>query len=243
MVKPKYYGIRQIFFFYIPMLFLLFFVLFPLYWTVVISLRHPGDVFKFPVEFLPNPATLQNFVTAWVNVGFNIYFQNSLIVAVCCVVLVTFFSIFTGYALSRFKFKGKNVFMFMMLSTQFIPAAMLIIPLFIIFRNMNLLNNLISLVIINTTMQLSFNSILMRGFVSGIPYELEEAAIIDGCTRVGAIFRTVIPILLPGIVATAAFAFVGVWNELPCGFVPIGLPKPGLVFPEHGMNCFMPLKP
>jgi len=147
------------------------------------------------------------------------YFQNSLFVAAISVVLITFFSIFVGYSLSRFKFKGKNMFMFMMLATQFLPAAMLILPLFIIFRNMGLLNNHFSLVIINTTMQLSFNSILMRGFVSGIPVELEEAASIDGCSRIGAIFRTVIPLLLPGLVATAAFSFVGVWNEFLYAFM------------------------
>ena len=96
---------------------------------------------------------------------------------------------------------------------------MLIIPLFIIFRNMNLLNSLWSLVIINSTMQLSFNAILMSGFINGIPYELEEAATIDGCSRIGAIFRTVIPLLLPGLVATGAFSFVGVWNEFLFAFM------------------------
>ena len=84
---------------------------------------------------------------------------------------------------------------------------------------MNLLNSLWSLVIINSTMQLSFNAILMSGFVNGIPYELEEAAAIDGCSRIGAIFRTVIPLLLPGLVATGAFSFVGVWNEFLFAFM------------------------
>ena len=211
--------IEKISFVYLPLLVMLAFTLFPLYWTVVTSLKRESDIIRLPIEYLPNPATFENYVTAWVSVGFSEYFQNSLFVALVCVVIVTFFSIFSGYTLSRHKFKGKNLFMFMLLSTQFIPAAMLLVPLFIIFRNMNLLNNLFSLVIINSTMQMSFNSILMRGFISGIPVELEEAATIDGCSRVGAIFRTVIPLLLPGLVATAAFSFVGVWNEFLFAFM------------------------
>ena len=211
--------INKIFVFYIPMLLVLAFTLFPLYWTIVTSLKHEGDIFRFPVDYLPNPATLENFRTAWVGVGFSTYFVNSLIVAIASMVIVTFFSIFTGYALSRFKFRFKGAFMFMLLSTQFIPVAMLIVPLFIIFRNLDLLNNHLSLIIINTTIQLSFNSVLMRGFVTGIPVELEEAAAIDGCSKIGAIFRTVIPLLLPGIVAIAAFSFVGVWNEFLFAFM------------------------
>jgi len=180
---------------------------------------HERDIVSLPIRYLPIPATFTNFITAWDVVGFNMYFRNSLFVAVLSVTLVTFFSIFVGYSLSRFKFRGKNAFMFMMLATQFLPAAMLILPLFMIFRNLNLLNNHFSLVLINTTMQLSFNSILMRGFVSGIPIELEEAATIDGCSRIGAIFKTVIPLLIPGLVATAAFSFVGVWNEFLYAFM------------------------
>jgi len=219
MIKTKHYWPKRILCFYTPLLVILVFTLFPLYWTVVTSLKFERDIIRIPIQYLPNPATFENFVSAWHTVGFSIYFQNSLIVALVSVVFVVFFSIFVGYALSRFKFRGKNAFMFMLLSTQFLPAAMLIIPLFIIFRNMNLLDSALSLIIINTTMQLSFNSILMRGFISGIPIELEEAATIDGCSKIGAIFRTVIPLLLPGIVATAAFSFVGVWNEFLFAFM------------------------
>jgi len=211
--------IKKIVLFYVPMVLILAFVLFPLYWTIRTSLLSEAYIVTLPIRYLPTPATFANFINAWDVVGFSMYFQNSLFVAVISVALITFFSVFVGYSLSRFKFRGKNFFMFMMLTTQFLPAAMLILPLFIIFRNMGLLNNHFSLVIINTTMQLSFNSILMRGFVTGIPIELEEAAWIDGCSKIGAIFRTVLPLLLPGLVATAAFSFVGVWNEFLYAFM------------------------
>ena len=219
MIKSKYYWPQKIFLFYLPLIVILAFTLFPLYWTVVTSLKHERDIVRIPIQYLPSPATFENYISAWRTVGFSMYFQNSLFVALVSVAFVVFFSIFVGYALSRFKFRGKNAFMFMLLSTQFLPSAMLIVPLFIIFRNMSLIDSPFSLIIINTTMQLSFNSILMRGFISGIPVELEEAASIDGCSRIGAIFRTVIPLLLPGLVATAAFSFVGVWNEFLFAFM------------------------
>ena len=217
--KPLKVIFKRIALLHAPLLIMLVFTLFPLYWTIVTSLKHEGDIIRMPIEYLPNPATFDNFVRAWRNVGFSVFFQNSLFIAIISMVLVVFFSVFTGYALSRFKFRGKNLFMFMLLSTQFLPAAMLIVPLFIIFREMGLLNNPLSLIIINTTMQLSFNSVLMRGFISGIPVELEEDATVDGCSRVGAIFRVVMPLLLPGLVAVGAFSFVGVWNEFLFAFM------------------------
>ena len=219
MAYSKQSLLEKITFLYMPVFVLLVFTLFPLYWTIVTSLKYESDIVSLPIEYLPNPVTLENYVNAWNNVGFSIYFHNSIIVAIASMLLVTFFSVFVGYALSRFKFKGKSLFMFMLLSTQFLPAAMLIVPLFIIFREMNLLNNPLSLIIINTTMQLSFNSILMRGFINGIPVELEEAAMIDGCSKIGAIFRVIMPLLLPGLVAVGAFSFVGVWNEFLFAFM------------------------
>ena len=138
--------LKSVFLFYLPMTVTLAFVLFPLYWTIRTSLMHESEIVSLPIAYLPNPATFINFITAWDVVGFSMYFQNSLFVAVISVVIITFFSVFVGYSLSRFKFKGKNFFMFMMLTTQFLPAAMLILPLFIIFRNMGLLNNHFSLV-------------------------------------------------------------------------------------------------
>ena len=204
---------------HLPLAAILLIICIPLYWTIVTSLRFEADMLRLPLSYIPRPATLENFATAWRVVGFDMYFQNSLFVALSSTILVTFLSIFVGYALARHKFRGKNAFMFMLLCTQFLPSAMLILPLFLIFTNIGLINNHISLIIMNTTMQLTFNSILMRGFVSGIPVELEESATIDGCSVVGAIFRVVMPLLVPGLVAVAAFAFVGVWNEFLFAFM------------------------
>ena len=225
MVRSKHAGIFKIFYMWIPLCVMLIFTLFPLYWTINTSLKYEGDINSFPVQYMPKTVTTGNFRTVWVNVNFSTFFRNSLFVTIISVLFVTFFSVFVGYALARYKFKGKGFFMFLLLATQFLPASLLIIPLFTIFRDLNLLDSPWSLIIINTTMQLSFNSILMRGFISGIPVELEEAARIDGCSKIGGIFKTVVPLLLPGLVATAAFSFVGVWNEFLFAFMFISSPS------------------
>lgn len=203
----------------IPLILFLLFILFPIYWTVVTSFKPESEITSKVISYLPKTFTFKNFYEAWNNVGFSIYFKNSLYIAVGGVLLIVLVSIMVGYALSRFKFKGKTTFMLVLLCTQFIPSAMLITPMFIIFKKIGLLNNLFALVLVNTTFQIPFNAILMRGFVSGIDYTIEEAAQIDGCSRVGAIVRVVIPLLKPGIVATGAFAFIHCWNEFLFSFM------------------------
>lgn len=198
---------------YLPITLILGFVLFPFYWTLITSLKPEGEIMKVPLKYLPSPVTLENFIDTWNTVGFGVYFRNSMIVALIAVVFIVSFSILVGYALSRFKFRGKKIIMLLLLCTQFVPGVMLLIPLFLIFKQLGLISNLGSLVIAYTTFQLPFNAILMRGFVRNVPFDIEEAAMMDGCNRVQAIFHVVLPVLLPGVVATAAFAFINCWNE------------------------------
>lgn len=211
----------------------LVFVLFPIYWTLCTSLKQEGDITRIPVKYWPSPLTFQNFSTAWNQVGFSKYFVNSLIVSLSSVMAIVLIAIMVGYALSRYEFKGKGIFMLTLLSTQFIPVAVLLIPLFNIFNGFHLIGTRTSIVLANITFQLPFNSILMRGFISNIPFELEEAAQIDGCSRLEGVIKIILPMLVPGIIATGAFAFIGCWNEFlfslmflndPNKFtVPIGL--------------------
>ena len=116
--------------------------------------------------------------------------------------------------------------MIMLLCTQFVPGAMLLIPLFMIFKQLGLTSNLLALIITYSTFQLPFNSLLMSGFISNIPEALEEAAMVDGCSRLKAIFLIIFPILLPGIVATTVFTFINAWNEFL--FALMFISKPAL---------------
>ncbi|HBF38536.1 MAG TPA: transporter [Firmicutes bacterium] len=205
--------ISKFFLFFFPLMLVMLFVLFPFYWTINTAFKRESDIMNTHIQYLPSPWTFHNFFNAWQNIGFSVYFKNSLIVSVLSVILVVLFSILVGYALGRFNFRGKKGFMLTLLCTQFIPHTMLIIPFFLIFKSLGLTSSLWSLIIVYTTFQLPFNSVIMKGFVANIPKELEEAAMVDGCSRLRAIFNVILPILLPGLIATGSFAFIGCWNE------------------------------
>lgn len=203
----------KIFLRWLPLILINVFVLVPILWTIITSLKEEGDILKKPVRYLPNPATVVNYVRAWVNCNFDQYFFNSMKISIVAVFFIVLIAIMVGYALSRFKFRGSNAFMLLLLCIQFIPHAVLLIPLFNIFHGMGLIGKPLAVILVCITFQFPFNSILMRGFISGIPYTLEEAAQIDGCSRFMAVVKVIIPMLVPGIVTTSAFAFIGVWNE------------------------------
>lgn len=203
----------KILFLYLPLTLMITWTFFPIYWTINTAFKNEGDILKRPLEYIPSAPTIENFIVAWNNVGFATFFKNSLIVGVSTVFVVIILSTLSGYALSRYKFRGKRSFLLMLLSTQFIPRAMLIIPLFIIFKNLGLVSNPLSLIITYTAVEIPFTTVLMSGFISNIPKELEEAAAIDGCTKFQALRHVILPLLLPGIVACGIFTFIYTWNE------------------------------
>lgn len=198
---------------YIPLLFSMLFVFMPIYWALVVSLKREKDIMQKPVKLIPDPATFENYKFVWSKTGFSKYFLNTIFVSGASALAVVVFAVLVAYGLSRFRFKGKKSFMLVFLATQLVPYNMLIIPLFLIFNNMGIIGSLTSLIITYTTVFLPFNAILMKSFVDGIPIEMEEAAMIDGCNRMGVIFRIVLPILAPGLVAIGSFAFLSSWNE------------------------------
>ena len=162
---------------------ILLFILFPIYWCLATSFKPSAEITSKTVTYWPAAFTLKNYSEAWTKSGFSTYFKNSLFISAFGVMFIVVISVLTGYALSRFKFKGKNIFMLILLCTQFIPGAMLITPIFIIFKNLGMLNSLFALVLVNTTFHFPFNSILMRGFVEELiiplrrPHRLMDAAV------------------------------------------------------------------
>ncbi len=218
---------------YLPLSVAVFFVLVPFYWAISLSLKREKDVFAVPLKYFPDPVTFENYVTAWQRNNFSTYFSNSLFISVCAVVLVLLFSMMNGYALSRFKFAGKKAFMLVLLCTQLLPGIIFIVPLFLTFKKLGLINTPFSIIIYYVVYQIPFNTLLMKGFMSSIPRQIDEAAMVDGASRLRVIFTIITPIILPGIVATSAFAFIGCWNEFLVAFafitsksnftLPIGL--------------------
>jgi len=136
------------------------------------------------------------------------------VVAVVVGIITVLLAILAGYSLARFRFRGKSIIILIFLATQMISIPVMIVPLFIIFKKMGLLNKLIGLIIPYTVMAIPFCTIVILGFFKQVPSSIEEAAMIDGCSRFTALFEVVVPAMLPGIVATFVFAFVSAWNEL-----------------------------
>lgn len=203
----------KIMFLYLPLTLMITWTIFPIYWTINTAFKQEGDIVKRPLEYIPSAPTIENFVVAWKNVGFATFFKNSLIIGFFTVLIVIILSTLSGYALSRYNFKGKRSFLLMLLSTQFIPRAMLVIPLFIIFKNLGLISHPLSLIITYTAVEIPFTTVLMSGFIGNIPKELEEAAAIDGCSKLQALRHVILPLLLPEIVACGIFTFIYTWNE------------------------------
>jgi multiple sugar transport system permease protein len=212
---------------------ILAFILIPFLWALSTAFKEAPEILGGGVNLLPKVVTLENFINVWNNNKFSIYFFNSLFISSISVIFIVLFSLFNGYALSRYKFKGKQLFMIILLATQLLPTVIFVIPLFIIFKKLGLINNSFSLILFYTTMQIPFNTFLMKGFISQIPVTLDEAAMVDGANRFRIIFRIIPPIVLPGLIAVGAFAFISCWNEFLVGFsfitamnkftIPIGL--------------------
>lgn len=200
--------------------FFLILVIMPIYWMVITSLKTNAEIINAQkVTYYPHEITGENYVQLFELYDYRRMLSNSIIVSVSTGLCVTLFSIFGGYGLARYSFKGKETMLIFFLVTQMIPLILVIIPLYVIFSKMGLINTHFGLFIFYLIANLPFCVITMRSFFERIPYTLEEAAYVDGCSRIGSLFRIVLPIMFPGIVAVFVFAFIGAWNELIAGTI------------------------
>ncbi|WP_052486907.1 carbohydrate ABC transporter permease [Gordoniibacillus kamchatkensis] len=197
--------------------FLSFYVLvmvFPLYWIVITSLKPQKEIFSLPVRYWPEHLTLQNYVNIFKVSKFGVYIANSLLVSVTSALIVMVIAICSAYVLARFRFRGHRQIMLGFFVTQMLPGFISLAPLYMMMSSMHLLNQRISLILMYTVILIPFSTIMLRGFFQRIPSNLEEAAMIDGCSQLSALLRVIIPIMLPGISSMFIFAFVQNWNEL-----------------------------
>jgi multiple sugar transport system permease protein len=188
--------------------------LFPLYWLLKIAVTPTRLLYGEGVRLWPSATTGENFAFVLLNSGFPTYFANSLLVAGGTALLVTLAATAAGYALSRFRFRGKAAVTFLLLLTQMFPLVMLIAPIYRLMAPIGLVDSLTGLVVVYTAFNVPFATFLMQSFLDGIPVELEEAAMIDGCSRLQALRRVVVPLTLPGMAATLGFVFTAAWSEL-----------------------------
>nr|WP_237508774.1 carbohydrate ABC transporter permease [Streptomyces sp. SID8382] len=193
---------------YLPLGLYLLFTLVPFYWMLLFALRPAGSN-----SLVPWPITGDHFQKVWNERGFGTFFQNSMVVGVASLVMTTAVALAGGYALARFDFRIKQGFMLALLASQFIPGALMLVPLFEIFKNLRMINSLGSVVIAETVFQLPLSIILISGFIKNVPMSLEEQAWVDGCGRFRAFCAVVLPLLRPGLIAVGSFAFVHSWNH------------------------------
>jgi multiple sugar transport system permease protein len=193
---------------YVPLGIYLVFTLIPFYWILLFAFRPAGST-----SLVPWPMTLDHFQKVWTERSFGVYFQNSVYVGVATLILTTVVALAGGYALARFEFKVKRAFMLALLCSQFVPGALLLVPLFQIFAKLQMINSLGSVILAETVFQLPLSMILISGFIRNVPQSLEEAAWVDGCNRFSAFRIVVLPLLRPGLIAVGSFAFVHAWNH------------------------------
>lgn len=188
-------------------------VCFPLLWMISTALKPNDETFAIPPTLIPMHPTLDQFRRLLTETPFLTYFGNSVVVALSTTALVIVIAVAGAYGLVRFRFPGRSVVAHLVLFTYMLPAVVLLLPLYLTISRLGLANSLLGLVVAYTTFALPFALWLMRSFIAGIPIELEQAAMIDGASRLAAFIEVVLPQALPGIISTALFSFILSWNE------------------------------
>jgi multiple sugar transport system permease protein len=201
------------------LVFLTAIVVLPLYVVLVTSIKPLSDV-SGTFSWWPSTLTLQPYLDIWTTIPLADYFVNSLIVVVTATVFSVAIAVLSAYALTRFSFRGARSFSLMVLSTQMFPGILFLLPLFLIFTQIQrtvgiqLNGSYLGLILTYMTFSLPFAIWMLSGFFASIPKDLEEAAMIDGTTRLGALWRVVLPVARPGIVAVSVYCFITAWGEV-----------------------------
>jgi N,N'-diacetylchitobiose transport system permease protein len=200
-------------------------MVFPVYWMVSTAFKRPFEILSFTPEFLPSPATLANFENAVNRPNFWSSVANSLIVVVAVTALSMVLAFLAALALAKFRFYGRAAFVVLIIGVQMVPLNALIIPLYIVLSRAGQVDKLTGLIVTYLTFVLPFCVWTLRGFMLGVPRDLEEASMVDGTTRFGAFVRILLPLVAPGLVATSIFAFIQVWNEFIIAYVLLNSPE------------------
>jgi multiple sugar transport system permease protein len=187
----------------------------PVYWMATISLKSEADHFASPPQWFVFSPTLEHYRDAFISRSFGRYLLTSAIVASLSTVVAIVFGTLAAYGLARFEltFKLNRRLSLWILSTRMFPPIVTIVPLFLMMRELRLINTIASLVIVYAAFNLPFVVWMMRGFFNEVPREMEEAAMVDGDSRLGALRRVVLPLVKPGLAATAVFCLIMSWNE------------------------------
>jgi N,N'-diacetylchitobiose transport system permease protein len=189
------------------------FFAFPVYWMASTAFKPAAQIRTFNIKLFPTALTLDHFRDAFRTANFWTFLRNSLIVSLSTTVLSVLVALLAATALARFRFRGRRTYLIMILVVQMVPLEALVIPMYLVLRDADLLNVLPVLVATYMAFVLPFTIWTLRGFVATLPVDLEEAAMVDGASRLGAFWRITFPLMAPGLVATGVFAFIQAWTE------------------------------
>jgi N,N'-diacetylchitobiose transport system permease protein len=199
-------------------------MMFPIYWMIITAFKPGRDILTLTPRWFPAPFTLDNFTDAIARPFFLDDVRNSLVIVGVMLALALSTAFLAAVGTARFGFKGRTAFLVMIIGVQMVPLNALIIPLYMLLDNAGQIDALPGVIAVYLAVVLPFMIWTLRGFVANIPVELEESAMIDGCTRVGAFFRITFPLVGPGLVATAIFGFIQAWNEYIIAYVLLSSP-------------------
>jgi multiple sugar transport system permease protein len=192
---------------------LLVWTLVPFYWMVVTSLKKDKEIYGFEATLVPRQPTLANYVRLFATTPFVKYVRNSTIIAVGTTVFSLVFGCLGAYALARLRFPGRGLIARGLVVTYLVPPSLLFIPLFAVMSTLSLIDTHQGLVLAYLGFSVPFATWLLMGYFRSVPIELEEAALVDGCTRLGSLIRVILPMSLPALAVVAFFAFTQSWNE------------------------------
>ncbi|MEA3335046.1 MAG: carbohydrate ABC transporter permease [Chloroflexota bacterium] len=212
---------------YLAVLLIVIWTVAPYLWLIISSFSYRIDLLQVPLQWIPQRVTLENFQGLFFSDGgtnenaalFLHSLRNSSIIAFSATFLALTLGVFSAYALARLRFPGSNASVAMMMGAQMLPPIAMVIPMYVLLRRFNLLDTHYGLVLVYLSFILPLVVWLMRSYFASIPSELEDAAQIDGCSRLGALFRIILPLSGPGLVSVAVFAFIAAWNEYLYAFI------------------------
>ena len=199
---------------WVVLLLIMFYLLFPIYWVVLTAFKTNMESYLYPPTFIPKEPTLQGFINLFTNYPeFFVYYKNNIMVSALSTVTVCFVALFSGYALSRVRINWNKYVIAFLLFSQMFPVVSRLISLYGLLREWGMLNTISGLVLSITAGQLPFSITLMASFFDAVPKELEEAAFIDGANRFKTMFKVVIPLVVPGLLAVGIYSFLVAWDD------------------------------
>lgn len=194
-------------------------LLFPLFWIFITSLKTEAEIFQIPPTFYPHELNLKSYAAQVENGDFNMFraFSNSFIISIGAMLIAVVLAVPASYAIARYRFVGRKGMLLAFLVTQMLPVSVLLTPMFIMFKGMNVYNTWLSAILADATLGIPFSVLILKNYFASIPKELEEAAYIDGCGRLKAFIKVLVPVAKPGVIVCAIFSFLYSWGDLAYG--------------------------